>query len=653
MAKPRYLTKSRFKLAVECPRKLFYTGKRSIYQDGMAEDAFLEMLAEGGYQVGALAKLRYPDGIEIRETDHAAAEAATTSLLTRDHVVLFEPAIRVGDFFIRIDILVKDGNRFDLIEVKAKSFSSEKPELYGARGGIRSDMLPYVQDAAYQKWVLQQAFPSAEIRTFLMMPDKAQVAPVAGINQFFRILPDREVETVVPPGVDGKAIAELILAKVDVSQSVSEILTSPIAFPGGPLPFAEAAALWAKHYAADLPVVPTIGAHCSLCQFDAPMDSNLASGFRECWKEALGWTDADFAAGTVLDLYNSRRKQKLIDQGIYKLPQIQRDDLGDFDEEPGPDGLSNAQRQWMQVAGLPDEDRDRGYYIDTTLVRNTSAGWRFPYHFIDFETAAVALPFHAGMRPYESLAFQFSHHVMDANGGVRHVGQFLCADPGVFPNYDFARALMRELSNDDGTVFMWSHHENTILNAIGRQLTEDDNPPDDREELLDFLKRVTKGGDRAMVDLCDLAGKAYFHPETKGSSSIKKVLPAILKGSDLLKAKYSQPIYGAPGGMPSINFTSPEGFAWLEVADDGSASDPYARLKAMARDMLPEGIDAGDASIIAEGGAAATAYARLQFEQMDVQTRERIKSALLRYCELDTLAMAMIMEAWMSDCGAL
>ena len=38
-----------------------------------------------------------------------------------------------------------------------------------------------------------------------------------------------------------------------------------------------------------------------------------------------------------------------------------------------------------------------------------------------------------------------------------------------------------------------------------------------------------------MVDLCDLAGKAYFHPDTQGSSSIKKVLPAILKGSDLLK----------------------------------------------------------------------------------------------------------------------
>ena len=191
MAKPRYLTKSRFKLAVECPRKLFYTGKKDRYQDAMSDDAFLEMLAEGGYQVGALAKLRYPEGIDIRETDHAAAEAVTTELLARDRVVLFEPAIRVGDFFIRIDILVKDGNNFELIEVKAKSFNSVKPEIFGARGGISSDMLPYFQDAAFQKWVLQQAIPGAAIKTYLMMPDKAQIAPIAGINQFFRILSNR------------------------------------------------------------------------------------------------------------------------------------------------------------------------------------------------------------------------------------------------------------------------------------------------------------------------------------------------------------------------------------------------------------------------------------------------------------------------------
>ena len=55
MANPRYLTKSRFKLAAECPTKLFYTGKDKVYRNTKQEDSFLAMLAEGGYQVGELA----------------------------------------------------------------------------------------------------------------------------------------------------------------------------------------------------------------------------------------------------------------------------------------------------------------------------------------------------------------------------------------------------------------------------------------------------------------------------------------------------------------------------------------------------------------------------------------------------------------------
>ena len=53
-----------------------------------------------------------------------------------------------------------------------------------------------------------------------------------------------------------------------------------------------------------------------------------------------------------------------------------------------------------------------------------------------------------------------------------------------------------------------------------------------------------------------------------------------------------------------------------------------------------------DELVIAEGGAAATAYARLQFEDISADSRQKIKEALLRYCELDTLAMVMIVEAW-------
>ena len=124
----------------------------------------------------------------------------------------------------------------------------------------------------------------------------------------------------------------------------------------------------------------------------------------------------------------------------------------------------------------------------------------------------------------------------------------------------------------------------------------------------------------------------------------------MLKVSPYLKDIYSKPVYGAPGGIKSLNFASEKGFTWIEANADGSVTEPYAKLKQYAKDILPQGeISADDeASVVAEGGAAATAYARLQFENMNDNTRQKINAALLRYCELDTLAMVMITQAWQS-----
>ena len=51
---------------------------------------------------------------------------------------------------------------------------------------------------------------------------------------------------------------------------------------------------------------------------------------------------------------------------------------------------------------------------------------------------------------------------------------------------------------------------------------------------------------------------------------------------------------------------------------------------------------------LADGGAAMTAYARMQFTSMSDLEKERIVQGLYRYCELDTLALVFIWEYWMS-----
>ncbi|MDW8886688.1 hypothetical protein [Legionella pneumophila] len=53
-----------------------------------------------------------------------------------------------------------------------------------------------------------------------------------------------------------------------------------------------------------------------------------------------------------------------------------------------------------------------------------------------------------------------------------------------------------------------------------------------------------------------------------------------------------------------------------------------------------------DDEYLKEGGAATIAYAKLQFTHMSDFERKELRESLLKYCELDTLAMVMLVEAW-------
>jgi hypothetical protein len=286
------------------------------------------------------------------------------------------------------------------------------------------------------------------------------------------------------------------------------------------------------------------------------------------------------------------------------------------------------------------------------------ASWSYPLHFIDFEGCRPALPFKAGKPGYGIVAFQFSHHVMEADGTVRHANQFLDATPGRDPNLAFLYALAKALQGP-GTVLMWSPYENSVLNELCAQLEQSraEHCPGEHDQLLTSIRALTvdnktgRRGARAMVDLAKLAAHYFFHPYTQGRSSIKVVLPAVLRSSDYLRQRYSLPCYGQSHQIRSKNF--PE-MVWLQPDPlTGLPRDPYK--------MLPPIFDDIDAAAFAgygqqedegirEGGAAATAYARLQFSDVDPQRREAVRNALLRYCELDTLAMVMVVEAWREWC---
>jgi hypothetical protein len=154
-------------------------------------------------------------------------------------------------------------------------------------------------------------------------------------------------------------------------------------------------------------------------------------------------------------------------------------------------------------------------------------------------------------------------------------------------------------------------------------------------------------GDRKMVDLKDVVFKYYYNPFTKGSNSIKAVLPAVLKSSDFLQAKYSQNI--GQVGVSSANFSSEH--IWLKK-ENGQVVNPYKMLPPLFEGWTESELEENVSEMegIADGGMALTAYAKLQYQDMTDKERDEITSGLLKYCELDTLAMVMIYEHFKEIC---
>ncbi|MGA9115918.1 MAG: DUF2779 domain-containing protein [Bacteroidota bacterium] len=670
----RYLTKSRFKLALYCVTKLYYTRKKE-YADESLDDPFLEALAEGGFQVGELAKYMFCDDpvaedITIWSLDYDEALSATEERLKRPgKVVIAEAAFRHASLFIRADLVVKDGNSINLYEVKSKSEDDEPVDFITKRGApkIATKWEGYLYDIAFQKYVASKALENQglTIAAHLILVDKSTTATIDGLNQKFKILKqdgDR-VRVEVEKGLTRAKLGDPILRAQNVDDEIQRIWDE---FPvptdyKEDMRFSEFVDFCSGLYEEDRRAFAPLGAKRKNCQFvNSPSSqSALKSGFHECWKHQTGYSDELLKKELAVNLWGGNAGGRslvgdLIAGGKYLIESISESDIAPRSGENERRGLSPHQRRMEQITRVK-SGKSESYFNKEGLAEEMES-WVYPLHMIDFETTMTALPFHKGRHPYEGIAFQFSHHVIEENGAIRHAGQYLSFEPGVFPNYHFVRELKRQLERDNGSVFRYHNHENTYLGKIYDQLRTDRTPEPDKGELLSFIRDLTslptesgdrKGkqrGRRGMVDLYKVVVRYYYSPFTQGNNSLKSVLPAIIRDSEYLRSKYSKPVYGKAKEVKSLNFDE---HIWIQ---ERYGNDPYRTLKPLFDDYDIERLDRMLSGLgeIKDGGAAMTAYNCLQFSDVPQDQRIILRDGLLRYCELDTMAMVMLIEGWMN-----
>lgn len=695
----RLFTKSAFKVALSCPWKLYYYRNPEVYANANAENDFLESLAEGGFQVGELAKYYcgVDEGADLKDLmGYDESLARTAELMQRENVTIAEAAFKFDNMFVRVDILKKRGNSIELIEVKAKSWNPEKDSFIGKRpkGSVSSGIRPYVYDVAFQKYVVTQALPDYNVCAYLMMADKTKCADIDGINQLFKIGKNAQGRTeakMVEGALDILNTSKTqVLTAFDVDEICDNIIagktTEQLTTQDNPvmlsLGFKKFVRRAAECYCNNTPFPnkPVLCGSCIKCEFHktgAANELDMKDGKRECWCQYV--SDRDYDNRPLIEKMNGAdlgaNRDKWIRSGLYFMDEL-GPVLKTYNEkkvdEPGLDGY---QRKWLQI-GLETNNASvlsqyKPYlkgtsYIDTDGLREEMAKWKYPLHMIDFETTSVALPYYKGMKPYDQVAFQFSHHVIYEDGTIEHIGQYLNEDVTKFPNFEFVRTLKKQLEGDEGTIFRYANHENTILRIIAEQLSNSKEP--DKEELIAFIRSIThsneKGkeysSDRDMVDLLQVV-KHYFYnlEEMHGSNSIKQVLPAVLNSSKYLKDKYSQPIYGSE--IKSLNIKPDEPLAWVTFEPDGHVDSPYHQLASVGEliDMSQDEMDqmehlcqSEDDFTVANGGAALTAYNKLMFcddTVLGTLHYGKLREALLRYCELDTMSMVFIWEYFMHE----
>ena len=659
------LTKSRFKLALDCITQLYYTGKKDEYPDKKVDDEFLLALAKGGYQVGELAKYYFCEdpikeriGIDTLDYDKALQET-NERLKAPGRVVIAEAAYKYKDLFIRVDLIVRDADTLHIYEVKAKSYDIDDSFLNAKGTSLKSEWSEYLYDVAFQRFVITNALEGSgiKIKSHLMLVNKDTTTDIDGLHQFFKVYSENgRIKVVTKAGLTRKELGRQILIPIsvdDVCDSIEKKFPVPTDLQDN-ISFEDFIWRAAEIYANNERVFTPLGSKCKLCSFytDESDPAEMKSGFGECWKAATGLPQVDRAL--VTELWNGASgprsyANELVAAKKYFIHTVEEADIVPGKSKSTSAGLTPHMRRMEQVNR--DKKQTKESYFDADGLKSEMSNWVYPLHMIDFETSAVAVPFFKGLRPYEGVAFQFSHHTIDSNWNVKHETQFLSFEPGRFPNFDFVRNLKQALSKDDGWVFRYHNHENTYMNFIYRQLQNHPAAPADKNELMNFIREITHDksskhtGARDMIDLYTLVLQYYYPPMAKGSNSLKQVLPAIIAESDFLKDKYGKSgVYGKGKQVPSLNF---EDQIWIRPEE---GFNPYKTLPKVFENYDAETLDMllNDMQDVADGGTAMTAYNYLQFSEIPVGQRQRIGEALLKYCELDTLAMCMLLEGWKS-----
>lgn len=247
-----------------------------------------------------------------------------------------------------------------------------------------------------------------------------------------------------------------------------------------------------------------------------------------------------------------------------KIKKLVGGNIIDIQDVPADFPLSANQRQQVAIAQEDEIVLKRG------SIRRSMKKLVYPLYYLDYESFSFVVPPQEGYKTYQQMVFQYSLHVQEKPGGkVKHHEYLLKSKT------ESVEHLIKDMQTkigEKGSVIVWNKSFEKGRNTEMGNLFPAYRPFLDsvNERLYDLRVPFQKGH--------------YQHPDFKGKTSLKSVLPVLA----------------------------------AEVSYD---------------DL-----------IIQNGMVATIKWHHATDGRMDEKTQAETFENLLKYCELDTLAMVKIME---------
>ena len=279
---------------------------------------------------------------------------------------------------------------------------------------------------------------------------------------------------------------------------------------------------------------------------------------RECAFHDRCWPDDPLHISTLY-LCGPKTTASYLQSGVHRIPDIPR----------GTKLSATAQRQIRSL--------DSGTLIVEPGLAKALEPFEGPLGFLDFETVGRAIPVWGQLSPWMPAIAQFSYHEEQDEGSYQHVG-WLAEGPGD-PRRELAEAMIAATAGAKRIV-TYSAYEKARIRELQAIV------PDMAEPLEDLLGKL--------VDLLPVVRNNVYHPEFRGSFSLKYILTPL---------------------VPDLTYSD------LVIVDGLLASVEIARLLFVAHKIPPA-------------------------------ERDRLREDLLAYCERDTWATVRLMERLRQLSGA-